>query len=264
MEHETSWFNLLPFFEALEHGLNEQFKGWLFGNPIHLQHVFAAGLATLVVFIASMMARSSMAQAKDGGLVPDDKVSVRNLIEIAFEKVYGMAEQIIGKEVDRFFPVLATLTLFIFFSNILGLIPGFIPPTDNWNTTFMCAIFVFFYFNFHGLRKNGIQYVLHLANPTGEWNAVTIALAPLIFVIEVVGLLARPFSLGVRLATNMVVDHAVLAAFLGLVPILIPVIFLGLGLLVSLIQTVVFVLLTMIYIGGAVADMHHHDHAEAH
>ena len=108
----------------------------------------------------------------------------------------------------------------IFFSNLLGLIPGFAPPTDNWNTTFACSIFVFLYYNWHGVRAHGIGHLTHIANPVGTWWGWF--LSPLMFPIELVSHIARPMSLGIRLSANMVGDHAVVAAFLGLVPILVP------------------------------------------
>ena len=112
---------------------------------------------------------------------------------------------------------------------------------------------------------HGMGHIAHMANPAGEWWGWF--LAPLMFPIELVSHCARPFSLGVRLAANMVGDHAVLFAFLGLVPIIVPLPFLGLGLMVCMIQTLVFILLSMIYIGMAVEDTHgdeHHDEAVAH
>ncbi len=111
---------------------------------------------------------------------------------------------------------------------------------------------------------NGIDHIIHMANPAG--NTLGWFLAPLMLPIEIVSHIARPLSLGIRLATNMVGDHAVLGAFVGLVPWLIPIPFLALGLLVCCIQTLVFVLLSMVYIGLAVQEAHHDDHhgAEAH
>ena len=264
MEHGVSWLSFLPFYDALEHALHSvQLKGML-GNPVVAQHVVAALLVVLVVMLISMKARAQLAKASDGGLVPSEDINARNLFEVLFEALFSQMHQIIGKEANRYFPVIATLALFIFFSNILGLIPGFLPPTDNWNTTFACGGFVFLYYNYHGLRVNGIDHLIHMANPAG--STLGWFLAPLMLPIEIVSHIARPLSLGIRLATNMVGDHAVLGAFVGLVPWLIPIPFLALGLLVCCIQTLVFVLLSMVYIGLAVQEAHHDDHhgAEAH
>lgn len=265
MEHGVSWLSFLPGYEQIQEYLRTQGHGVL-GNLIVVQHCFAAVLAALIVLLVSYRVRLDLQKAGANAIIPEPNLSLRNVVEVALEALYKQARQIIGKDAARYFPVIGSLALFIFFSNILGLIPGFIPPTDNWNTTFACGTFVFLYYNYHGLRVNGWAHVAHIANPTGQWWGWF--LAPLMFPIEVVSHFARPFSLGVRLAANMMGDHAVLSAFLGLVPILVPLPFMALGLMVCAIQTLVFVLLSMIYIGLSVQEAHHHDdhheHAEAH
>jgi F-type H+-transporting ATPase subunit a len=172
------------------------------------------------------------------------------------------SKSIIGADCARYFPVLGTLTLFILVSNLIGLFPGMTPPTDNWNTTFACSICVFVYYNYHGLRTQGFGHIAHMANPIGQtWGWI---LSPLMFPIELVSHFARLFSLGVRLGANMVGDHAVMLGFLALVPVLVPLPFMALGLVVCLVQTLVFVLLSMIYIGLAVQTGHDHDDAHGH
>ena len=263
MDHGVSWLSFLPGYDNFNAYLS-QHKGIVSGEAAVAQHVFAALLVMLVVFFLSMRARAQLNASPEGGIVPDDKISIRNIFELVLEALYNQMKTVIGDDAARYFPVIGTLALYIFFCNVLGLVPGFLPPTDNWNTTFSCAAFVFFYYNYHGLRVNGIQHIVHLANPIGEtWGWL---LSPLMFPIEIISHLARPFSLGVRLATNMVGDHAVLAAFLGLVPVLLPIPFLALGLLVCTIQTFVFVLLSIIYIALAVEDAHHGDehHGDGH
>jgi F-type H+-transporting ATPase subunit a len=263
MEHGVTWLSFLPGYAAFQEFMRTYSEG-LLGNPVVVQHVFAALLVALVVMGIAVVVRGDLNKAGDGAIVPDAKLSLRNFIEVPLEALYAQMGQVIGKDAARYFPVIGTLALFIFFSNILGLVPGFAPPTDNWNTTFACGIFVFLYYNWHGMRHNGLGHIAHMANPTGQWWGWF--LSPLLFPIEVVSHCARPFSLGVRLAANMVGDHAVLAAFLGLVPILVPLPFLALGLLVCIVQTLVFVLLSMIYLALALESSHeeeHHDH-EAH
>lgn len=263
MEHGSTWLNFLPGFVQIQHYLQTQQKGVLFGNAAAFQHVAAALVVALIVLWLGITTRSDIKKAKDGGIVPEPKISIRNLIEMALEALYGQMQTIIGKEARRYFPVISMLALFIFTSNVIGLFPGMSSPTDNWNTTFACSIFVFLYYNFHGLRVNGMAHIAHMANPTGMWWGWF--LAPLMFPIELVSHIARPFSLGVRLAANMMGDHAVLTAFLGLVPILVPLPFMVLGLMVCSIQTLVFCLLSMIYIGLAVQEAHHgDDHGHAH
>ncbi len=276
MEHDVTWWHFLPGYQQLqEYFVHEAGhatgvdKGVIFGNPMVIQHVFGALLVCVVVLLVALSARRGIKAAPDGGVVPEAKVTLRGLVELGLETLYGQMRNIIGADAKRYFPVISTLALFILFSNLLGLVPGFSPPTNNWNTTFGCGIFVFLYYNWHGLRTNGIGHIAHMANPTGQWWGWF--MAPLMFPIELVSHIARPCSLGIRLAANMVGDHAVLAAFLGLVPVLVPLPFLALGLMVCVVQTFVFVLLTMIYIGLATAEAHHEaheghegEHAHAH
>jgi F-type H+-transporting ATPase subunit a len=263
MGHGVTWFSFLPFYNDVEHFFQSiTHEGLLFQNAVVAQHVFAAILTTVIVMLLAVRARRQLNAATDP-VIPGPEVSLRNFFEVVLELLYKQAKQIIGKDAPRYFPVIGTLALFIFFSNALGLVPGFPPPTDNWNTTAACGVFVFLYYNFHGIRVQGLlKHIGHMANPAGtSWGWF---LAPLMFPIEVVSHFARPFSLTVRLAANMMGDHAVLFAFLGLVPVLVPLPFLTLGLLVCVIQTLVFVLLTMIYIGLATADAHGHDDEHGH
>jgi F-type H+-transporting ATPase subunit a len=272
MGHGVTWLQLMPGYRQLEAYFNQQTApiggghGFLFKNPVVLQHVLAAILVVLVVFVLAWRARRDIDRAGADAIIPSPNVSIRNFFEVALEALYAQMKQIIGADAPRYFPVIGTLALFIFFSNVLGLVPGFTPPTDNWNTTLACGLFVFLYFNWHGLRTKGIHHITHLANPVGTWWGWF--LMPLLFPIELVSIVSRPFSLAIRLAANMVGDHAVVTAFLGLVPILVPLPFMALGLMVSVVQTFVFVLLTMIYIGLSVAESHadeHEGHAqEAH
>ena len=255
MDHHTTWLSLIYGYDAFEAAVKKLGAHGVLGNPTVVQHVAAAVLVAIIVFMMSLRTRSALSQAGMGAVIPGPEISVRNIVEVVAEALYGQMQQIIGKDARRYFPVLFSLTLFIFFSNILGLVPGFTPPTDNWNTTFACGAWVFLYYNFHGIRAHGLGHIAHMANPTGQWWGWF--MAPLMFPIELVSHIARPFSLGVRLAANMVGDHAVLLGFLALVPILVPLPFMALGLIVSVVQTLVFVLLSMIYIALAVADTHH-------
>lgn len=261
MDHHTTWITLFPGYAALNDAVVRLQAHGLLGNPVVIQHVLAALLTCAIVLLVAWRTRSALQQAGMNAVVPGPEISVRNLVETTAEALLGQMHQIIGHDAQRYFPVLFSLTLFIFFSNILGLVPGFTPPTDNWNTTFACGLFMFAYSNYHGLRTQGIHHIAHMANPTGQWWGWF--LAPLMFPIELVSNVARPFSLGVRLAANMVGDHAVLLGFLSLVPILIPLPFMALGLIVSLVQTLVFLLLSMIYIGLATAGGHHDEAAHA-
>jgi F-type H+-transporting ATPase subunit a len=182
----------------------------------------------------------------DDHIVPSAKFSVLNFFELILQVLMNVMKEIIGPDFKRHVPFVGTLALFILFSNLLGMVPGLAPATDNLNTTLACGLLVFIYFNVQGLRVNGIAHFTHLANPVGAWWGWF--LAPLMFPIELIGLVVRPFSLAIRLAGNVIGDHKVTFAFAGMMPLLLPLPLFVLGLMVSLIQTAVFCLLTCVYI----------------
>ena len=156
---------------------------------------------------------------------------------------------------DRYLPLIGTIACFIFFSNVLALIPGMVPPTSTLKTNVALALTVFFIPHVEGIRAQGIvAYLKHFAGPIW-W------LAWIMIPIEIIGHLARPLSLSMRLMGNMVSDHKVVGVFFFLVPLLVPVPFLILGTMVAVIQTLVFCLLSMVYINMAVAT---HDHDDDH
>lgn len=176
-----------------------------------------------------------------------------NALQHVMESVYNLmdeqSEEVIGHDNKRYLSYLITLGLFILTCNLIGLIPFFETPTGVPVVPLGCAIVTWFYYQMHGLRANGIGYIKHFIGPVW-W------LAPLMFVIEVCSHLARMMSLTIRLFANMFAGDMVTLVFFSLVPIGLPVIFLGLHLGVSLIQTYIFVLLTMVYLGEATAHEH--------
>lgn len=263
MPHGSSWFALIPGYEHLNEAARAALGlSFLNKNPIDLQHVLAAGLVVVVVLLLSLRTRSAINSSSDAGLVPEAGISVRNFFELVSEALYGQMRTIMGPEAKRYFPVIGTLALFIFFSNVLGLVPGFTPPTDNLNTTAACGVFVFIYYNFHGLRVNGFGHIVHMMNPSG--TTIGWVLSPLVFLIELIGHFARPLSLSLRLMGNMVGDHAVLSIFVGIFPWFLPLPFFVLGLLVCVVQTVVFCILSTVYVSLSIAEAHHDDHGDAH
>ncbi len=254
MGHDISWYNFLPGYDALLVFFQEHFsRSVVFNDGIlpakgvfeTVHHIVAALLVFAVLAVLSLIAKYQLRNLPDV-LIPSPKFSLLNFFELILQTCFNLMRDIIGPDYRRHIPFVGTLALFILFSNLLGLLPGFIPPTDNLNTTLACGLLVFFYFNYQGFRVNGIGHITHLANPIGEWWGWF--LAPLFFPIELIGLLVRPFSLGIRLAGNMIGDHKVLFAFAGVLPFLLPLPFMVLGLLVALIQTAVFCILTCVYI----------------
>jgi len=155
----------------------------------------------------------------------------------------------IGHGSEVFTPFLVSLGLFILLSNLIGLVPGFESPTASPTVTLGCAIVAWFYYQAHAVRHHGLAYAKHFIGPVW-W------LAPLMIPIEIISHLARMMSLTIRLFANMFAGDMVTLVFFSLIPIGFPVLFLGMHIGVSLLQTYIFILLTTIYLAGAVAEAH--------
>lgn len=226
-------------------------------NPL-IMLIIALGVAFGLVF----MARGTLVKTEEA-IIPDEKFTVRTFFELFLDTVLSLMEEIMGaKNARRFLPLIGTCAIVIFFSNFLGLFPGMLPPTDNYNVTFSMAMVIFVATHVVGIQTNGLGHIAHMANPIGTWWGWF--LAPLMFTIEAIGHVVRPFSLGLRLMGNMIGDHAVLAIFLGLVPLVVPIPFLVLGSIVCTVQTAVFCLLSMVYIGLALEEQHHDEEGGHH
>ncbi len=252
MPHGVSWFNFLPGYRQFEEFLNAYLgKSFIGKQDLVAQHVAGAILVFIIVIILALLARSVLVRNRDN-VIGDGRPSVANFFDALFEMLLGQMRSVIGHHAEEHFPFIASIVLFILFSNLLGLIPGFLPPTNNLNTTAACAISVFFYYHYIGIKKNGFfKYINHMINPIGEWWGYF--LCWLMFPIELIGHFARPLSLSLRLMGNMTGDHAVLAIFLGLFPFVLPMPFMILGLIVALIQAFIFAILTCVYIALAQA-----------
>ncbi len=173
----------------------------------------------------------------------------QNFMEVVIGGIDNLLVDTMGPEGRRFFPLLATLALFILTSNLIGKIPGFTAPTSNLNTTVSMALVVFITTHVVGVKIHGFKYIKQFMGPVW-W------LTPLMFPIEVISHLSRPLSLSVRLFGNMEGGHIMLGVLFVLVPLLVPLPVLALELLVAVIQTLVFVLLSMMYIAGAMEEAH--------
>ena len=260
MDHHTSWFSFLPGYQSLLHYVQSHYgstevlskKGI---TTVH--HIYAALLVLIILVITSLIARRKIANTEQA-IIPPARFGVVAFYELFLETLFGLMEQIIGPTYKRYVPLIGTIGLFVLLSNLMGLVPGFLPATDNLNTTFALAIVVFVYFNYHGFRTHGFGHITHLMNPIGEWWGWF--MAPLLFPIELISLCVRPVTLSIRLVANMVGDHAVLLAFAGIFPFLLPLPFYVLGLMVCLIQAAVFVILACVYIAihTAEAEEGHH------
>ena len=260
---DYTFLDLIPAFKHNEHSANgwsEQLwnaKPLLNPNgPVSMTHVVFAGIVLIVVTLLALKARKAY-QTREGELIPEDHLTTRNFFEVIFDALFGLMEGMMGKKHARqFFPLIGSLGIYIFVSNMMGLVPGLYAPTSNLNTNLAAGLFVFIYYNYVGFRENGMEYAKHFLGPVA-W------LAWFILPIELVGHIFRPLSLSIRLAGNLTGDHQVLGAFgmlgemLMKVPLLLPIPFLFLGLLVAVVQTAVFCMLSSIYIALAV---HHEEH----
>ena len=184
---------------------------------------------------------------------------VQNVVEVAIEAFCALLEQMIGKEGRQYLPLVGTAGLFILTSNLIANIPGFQAPTANWNTTVALAVTVFVSYNYFGIRKHGlVKYLKHFCGPMP-------LLAPIMFPIEFIGHLARPVSLSVRLFGNIFGEESVIAILLSLTWLVMPyliwlVVMLPLSLFTAVVQTFVFIMLSMVYIAGAVEEGHGDEH----
>jgi F-type H+-transporting ATPase subunit a len=254
-EHTSLLTYLLAMFPALRE--NAHNLGQSFPPPGHdveyrgLEPIFMSMLViALVVFLAAGVRKEF--RTLEESVVPDETLSTRTFFEAFVGYFYNMAKDVMGaRNAKRYLPIIGGAALFIFFSNTTALIPGLNPPTSNLNVTFGCAIFVFIAFNYYGFKENGWGYLAHLAGP--KWY-----LAWLIFPVEVISTCVRPVTLSIRLFINMAVDHLVGAIFLSMVALFVPIPLMFLGIVVILVQTLVFCLLSSIYIGLATE---HHEHA---
>ena len=174
---------------------------------------------------------------------------VQNVMEVFVNAFHNLLIDTMGEHGKKFFPLIATIGFFILFSNLIGLIPGFESPTASLNTTVAMALVVFFLTHIVGVQIQGMKYFKQFLGPVW-W------LIPLMMPIEIISHLSRPLSLSVRLFGNIQGGHIVVAVIFVLVPLLIPLPILILKILISVIQTLVFMLLSMMYIAGAMEEHH--------
>jgi len=215
-------------------------------------HIATATAVTGVLIATAFAGRLALGTG-EAAIVPASKFSLRGIIELITEFIVGISDLVIGEDGRKFVPMFASILFFILVNNLVGLIPGMTPATDNLNTTIAIGLFSFAIYNFYGLKENGLSYLKHFFGPV-LW------LAPLMLAIEIVSHCIRPLTLGLRLQGNMMADHTILSVFVDLFSgvwfIPVPAIFYGMGIFVSCMQAFVFTMLSMIYISLAIA----HDH----
>jgi F-type H+-transporting ATPase subunit a len=243
MEHDI-WFT---------RALNEVFGGPVAAllammgfqvDPAHSipNYIAMEVLAIIVIVSIALVVRRKLSLEQPGKL--------QQAMEVVVEFTQGLGQEIIGPGSERYVAMLGTLGLFILLCNVLGLIPTLETPTGQIEVTLGCAVAVFLYYNYQGIRHHGpLGYLKHFAGPIW-W------MAWLIFPVEIVSNVFRLLSLSVRLYANMFVGNLLETVFGELIPIAIPSLMMGLHVFVSLIQTYIFMLLPAVYISMATAEEH--------
>jgi F-type H+-transporting ATPase subunit a len=222
--------------------LNEILSAFGFGHFAEkYEHVVHSWFVIIIILLAAFLMSRRIAILPEKG---------QNILELIVEGLENFMVDITGPEGRAFFPYIATVFLYILICNLLGLIPGFFSPTANINTTLSLALCTFFLTHIIGIKFHGIRYIRHFLGPV--W-----VLSPLMFIIEIIGHLARVMSLSIRLFGNIFGKEKVLGILFGLWGLyLVPLPVLFLGVLVSFIQAVVFMLLSIVYFAGAMEEAH--------
>jgi F-type H+-transporting ATPase subunit a len=216
-------------------GMAPEARPW--ANFVTMQLVVAAIIILLFAFLKPRLSA-------------DHPGKLQHTCELVYDFLRDQAHEQVGHGSLQYLPYFGTLFIFILFSNLIGVIPGMESPTMMPSVPAGCAIATFFYYNIVGVQAIGIvKYLAHFAGPMPF-------LAPLMIPIELVSHLARPLSLTIRLFANMYAGEQVTMVFLKLTLLLFPAIFMGLHIFVSILQAYIFMLLTMMYVAGAVAQEH--------
>jgi len=244
MEHEL-WFTAL---------LNKSLGGWVTPllarlglTPAYPTHpipndVAMEILVMVVIVVAAIVLRGRLSVETPG--------KFQQAMEVVVEFTQNLADEIIGHGGRRYVALLGTLGIFVALCNLIGLIPTLSTPTAGIQVTLGCAVAAFLYYNFHGFRQHGvIGYLKHFCGPM-------LAIAIIMFPIEIISNFGRLLSLSVRLYANMLVGDILEQVFTGMIPILVPAVFMALHVFVSLLQAYIFMLLPAIYISMAVSEEH--------
>jgi F-type H+-transporting ATPase subunit a len=215
-----------------------------------------------IMFVIACILTVILISIFKGKLSEDDPKSGQLTLEAGYLAIKDMVVSVIGEHGFKYFPVIATFAVLILVSNLMGLFPLFMSPTAHVSVTFALGISSFIYYNYVGIKENGI--VAHLGHLTGPiwW------IAPLIFLIELFSNLIRPMTLGIRLFANMFADEQISLIISGLFPpftqFFVPIVLLPLAVFVALVQTLVFTLLSTIYISEVTHAPHDHNAAHEH
>lgn len=226
------------------------------------QPLFHVALVFVILVCLALLTFNKIKDTR-AALIPEDRLTLRTFVEIFVGVIYSMMTDVMGKKAARYFlPLIGTCAFLILFCNGFALVPGFLPATSSMNLTLACGGIIFCATHIYGVKEHGLSYFKHFFGPIIAWYALPLML--LMLLIESISHIVRPLSLSIRLMVNMYMDHTLLGIFFGLSVLVgagglvapIPVLFLGS--LVVVVQTLVFCLLSTVYIAMAI------EHAEEH
>jgi len=221
------------------------------GRPVaDPSHAIPDYLAMIILIVAGLTVLSLIVRSR---LSVEHPGKLQIVMEDALSLLFAGLDDIVGPKGRQYLPLVGTLAVFIWVSNMSGLVPGLMAPTSSLNVTLGCAITVFVYYHYHGIKEQGIgPYFKHFAAPPGA----PLFIAPIMFPIEVISHFSRVLSLSLRLFGNVFGEELVVLILASIIPFLVPLPMMFLGLMTGTLQAAIFVILTMIYIGGAVASEH--------
>jgi F-type H+-transporting ATPase subunit a len=205
------------------------------------------GVVVLIILALGLFLRSRLSVEKPG--------KVQIVLEDLVSFVLGMLKEDIGPKGPRYIGLIATIGLFIWIGNLMGNVPGLIPATMDINVTLACALVVWLFYHYQGVKEQGIvSYLKHFAAPPG----IPVALAPIMLPIEIISHLSRVMSLSLRLFGNIFGEKLVVLILASIVPFVVPLPIMFLGVIIGTLQALIFVKLTAIYLSAAVATEHDH------
>ncbi len=223
------------------------------GEPVIPGYLVMCGLIVVSLTIVCLIGRSRLSVENPGKL--------QIVVEDVVTALVGMLEEYIGPKGRKYLALVGTIGIFIVTANLMGLVPGLMAPTSNINVPLGCALTVWVYYHINGLKEQGfLGYLKHFAAPPGApmW------MAPIYLPIEIISHTSRVLSLTVRLFGNIFGEELVILILFSIVPVLVPTLMMFLGLITATLQAYIFVMLTIIYLAGAVAVEHQDNHGHEH
>lgn len=241
--------------EALEHSLyivelfNKIFSpplaamlGWL-GIEVHNPQHLIPDYVVMCILVSLMLVLFFGLASRNLKFVPS---KLQSFLEMIYKIFENQLRDIVGEKGPQYTPMIATIGIFIFFSNLIGLVPGMMAPTSKLNVTAACALTVFLYYHWQGIKAQGLgHYLKHFMGPIP-------ALAPLLLPIEIISHFSRVVSLSIRLFGNIFAEELLIVVIASIIPFFLPLPFMAVAIFTSFIQAFVFVLLACIYLAGAV------------